>query len=96
MVQLVLLSRLFFITLSQTCGLTILLSVTLLADLHHGRESVQALAEATARTSAHESLLYRELFVATDGAYLPVGGSTVPDPALARRPDRDLNPKGRK
>ena len=89
-------SRLIFITLAQICGLTILLSITLLADLRHGRESVRTLAEATARTSAGESLLYRELFVATGGAYLPVGGLAVPDPALARRPDRDLlGPDGR-
>jgi PAS domain S-box-containing protein len=90
-------SRLIFITLAQICGLTLLLSITLLADLHHGRESVRTLAEATARTSASESLLYRELFVATGGAYLPVGGLTIPDPALARRPDRDfLTPDGRR
>ena len=89
-------SRLVFITRAQVCGLTILLSITLLADFQHGRESVRTLAEATARTSARESLLYRELFVATGGVYLPTGGFVVPDPALARRPDRDLlGPDGR-
>ena len=90
-------SRPVFITLAQICGLTILLAITLLADLHHGREGARTLAVASARTSARESLLYRELFMETGGAYLPVGGWAVPDPALARRPDRDmLGPDGRR
>jgi PAS domain S-box-containing protein len=83
-------SRLVFITFAQICGLTVLLSLSLLADLHHGRKSARTLAETTARTSAVESLLYRELLVATGGAYLPVEGLNIPDPALARRSDRDL------
>ncbi|OGQ85399.1 MAG: hypothetical protein A2512_00130 [Deltaproteobacteria bacterium RIFOXYD12_FULL_56_24] len=70
-------SRLFFVTLFQICSLTLLLSITLLLNLRYGGENIRTLAKTTARTSATESLEYRELFVMTGGAYLPVDGFTV-------------------
>jgi len=93
-------SRPVFIFAAQIAGLTTLLFITLLADLRHGTQSAKTLAEASARTSAIETLLYRELLVETGGAYLSVSTNNsriIPDPSLALRADRDfLAPDGRR
>ncbi len=89
-------SRLHIIALGQVIGLTLLLVFTFLADHRHGTEHTIKLAENTARIHAQKDAIYRDLFIASGGAYIAVGKGIVPDKNLAHRPDRDIKgPDGR-
>ncbi len=89
-------SRLNLIALAQLAGLSLLLAFTFVADHRHGQKNIRELAEATAHTHAQKDSIYRDLFIASGGAYLTVSQKIVPELALAHRPDRDiLTPAGR-
>ncbi|MBU0680071.1 MAG: response regulator [Proteobacteria bacterium] len=83
-------SRLHLIALAQLLGLSLLLVLTFVVDQRHGLEHVKRLAEGAARAHAQKDAIYRDLFIASGGAYMAVGKGIAPNTKLAHRPDRDI------
>lgn len=83
-------SRHHLIALGQLIGLSLLLGFTFLADLRNSQHYIKRLAEATARTYAQKDASYRDLFIASGGAYLTVSEEIFPEKGLALRADRDI------
>ncbi len=83
-------TRLHFIALGQFIGLCLLLILTFLADERHRTENITKLAEDTARNYAQKDSSYRDIFIASGGAYITLNPTFLPEVQLAHRPDRDI------
>ncbi len=83
-------SRIELIAYGQVIGLTLLLVFTFLAGQRNSQENIKKLAETNARTHSQKDSSYRQLFIASGGAYITLGKEILPDETLSHRHDRDI------